>query len=319
MTTAVGRGVFVAVPSFNHAAFVERTLRSIFRQTLPPDVLLVIDDGSTDGSPGIIEKVLKDCPFPACEFIARGNRGLCRTLNEALERADTPFFAYLGSDDLWRPDFLARRTAFLAERPDAVLAYGHGAVIDPADRIIDSSENWGKYVDGDAVAMLLRGGAPLSPTVLYRTAVLARNGWNESAKLEDYELYLRLSAEGGFAFDPSPPLAAWRRHAANTSREAEFMLVETLRAQRLTAARLGLDVSSLARANAALSWTYAEQLSRHGARRRAFELARRNLTAAPDVASVLKMALRLTLPAAVIEKRRERRERDHAARYGTFS
>ncbi len=107
-----GREVFVVVPSFNHAPFVERTLRAIFRQTQAPKELLVIDDGSTDDSPRVIERVLKDCPF-ASELVVRGNRGLCRTLNEALERADTPFFAYLGSDDLWRPEFLARRTELL--------------------------------------------------------------------------------------------------------------------------------------------------------------------------------------------------------------
>lgn len=316
MTTA--GDLFVIVPSFNHARFVERTLRSIFRQTQNPGFLLVIDDGSDDDSPQVIERVLKDCPFSS-ELVVRENRGLCRTLNEALARADTPFFAYLGSDDLWRPEFLARRTELLEKRTGAALAYGHGAIIAPDDGIVDSSENWAKYVDGDPTAMLLRGGAPLSSTVLYRTAALKKiGGWNEEVALEDYELYLRLVGEGEFAFDAGPPLAAWRRHAGNTSREAEFMLAETLRAQRLTASRLGLDARALARANAELSWTYAEQLSRRGAHGRAFELARRHWRAAPDFVSVLKMALRLTLPATFIEKRRERRERDHAARFGTF-
>lgn len=313
-----GREVFVAVPSFNHARFVERTLGSIFNQTHAPKTLLVIDDGSTDDSPRVIERVLKDCPF-ASELVVRENRGLCRTLNEALAHATTPFFAYLGSDDLWRPEFLARRTELLEKRPAAALAYGHGAIVAPDDRIVDSSENWAKYIDGDPTAMLLRGGAPLSSTVLYRTAALQNvGGWNEDFALEDYELYLRLVGEGEFAFDAGPPLAAWRRHAANTSREAEFMLAETLRAQRLTASRLGLDAPALARANAELSWTYAEQLSRRGAHGRAFELARKHWRAAPDVVSVLKMALRLTLPATVIEKRRERREREHSARHGIF-
>lgn len=52
--------VSVVVPSFNHAPFVERTLRSIFRQTLLPRELFVIDDGSQDDSPRIIESVLQD-------------------------------------------------------------------------------------------------------------------------------------------------------------------------------------------------------------------------------------------------------------------
>src|SRR5258707_10657709 len=62
-TTQSEKLVSVVVPSYNHALFVESTLRSIFRQTLAPAQLLVIDDGSTDDSPYIIERVLRDCPF----------------------------------------------------------------------------------------------------------------------------------------------------------------------------------------------------------------------------------------------------------------
>ncbi|MCS7054106.1 MAG: glycosyltransferase family 2 protein, partial [Ignavibacterium sp.] len=99
----------VFVPSFNHSSFIEQTLRSIFHQTLPPKKLLVIDDGSSDDSPKVIEKVLKDCPFEHY-FIKRENRGLTKTLNEALSMLeDAEFFAYIGSDDIWFPEFLQKR------------------------------------------------------------------------------------------------------------------------------------------------------------------------------------------------------------------
>ncbi|HEX8292571.1 MAG TPA: glycosyltransferase family A protein, partial [Pyrinomonadaceae bacterium] len=116
--------VAVVVPSYNHAPYVAAALRSVLAQTLAPARLLVIDDGSRDGSPRVIEDVLKDCPFP-CELIARENRGLCATLNEGLSKTEGAYFAYLGSDDLWLPDFLAARVALLEARPRAVLAYGH--------------------------------------------------------------------------------------------------------------------------------------------------------------------------------------------------
>src|SRR2546423_12458147 len=54
--------VSVVVPSHNHASFVEKCLRSIFQQTQQPAELVVIDDGSSDESARIIERVLKDCP-----------------------------------------------------------------------------------------------------------------------------------------------------------------------------------------------------------------------------------------------------------------
>src|SRR5690242_19431645 len=88
--------VSVDVPSYNHAQFVAMTLRSIMKQSCVPAELVVIDDGSTDDSPGTIEQTLKECPFP-CELIVRSNRGLCATLNEGLERTAGDYFAYLGS------------------------------------------------------------------------------------------------------------------------------------------------------------------------------------------------------------------------------
>src|SRR3712207_5703987 len=116
--------VFVLVPSYNHAPFIEKCLRSIIEQTAEPRKLLVIDDGSTDGSAEIIQRVLHDCRFE-CELIVRENRGLCRTLNEGLARSDGKYFAYLGSDDYWLPDFLKARVELLEQRSRAVLAYGN--------------------------------------------------------------------------------------------------------------------------------------------------------------------------------------------------
>src|SRR3712207_6667375 len=124
-----GGRVAVVVPSYNHAPFVAAALRSVFAQTRAPARLLVIDDGSRDGPPRVIGEALKDCPFP-CELIARGNRGLCATLNEGLAKTEGEYFAYLGSDDLWLPGFLEARAAQLEQRPSAVLAYGHAYLVD---------------------------------------------------------------------------------------------------------------------------------------------------------------------------------------------
>lgn len=318
VAAASAAGVFVVVPSYGHARFVARTLRSIFRQTQPPTRLLVIDDASPDDSAHVIAETLAECPFP-CEFIVHPvNRGLCATLNEALSRCDAPYFAYLGSDDLWLPDFLAARTAMLAARPAAVLAYGHALVVNAADDIVDDTRWWARYADGDARAMLLRGGAPMSSTVLYRTAALTRFGWNEQARLEDYELYLRLCRVGDFALDAAAR-AAWRRHGCNTSRDADFMLTETLAAQARAAAWLGLSEAERRRAEAELTWTYAEAFARAGARRQAAALAWSNWTGAPDWRARLKMTLRLLLPAAVERRRQSLRAAVMARRCGNVA
>ena len=139
--------VSVVVPSYNHARFVEKCLRSIVKQSIQPLELLVIDDGSSDNSVRIIERTLKDCTF-ACDLVTCPNRGLSATLNEGLQRSRGEYFAYLGSDDLWLPQFLSARAELLSAQPNAVLAYGNAYSIDDADRIIDCTTDWAGYVDG---------------------------------------------------------------------------------------------------------------------------------------------------------------------------
>ena len=305
------------MPSYNHAPFVAAALRSVFAQTHAPARLLVIDDGSRDGSPQIIEDVLKDSPFP-CELIARGNRGLCATLNEGLKQTEGAYFAYLGSDDLWLPDFLAARVRALEERPRAVLAYGHAYLIDERGAVYDCTLDWARYTDGDARAMLLEETyAPMSPTVVHRRAAVERHGWNERARLEDYELYLRLSADGEFAFDPRV-LSAWRRHGTNTSGDFVWMIEARLEAQRNAAPHLGLSPEQLERYQRALNFAGAEDLLRLGDKRAALKYLRRGLSGAPSPSALARVALRLLMPYSLIQRRNRRRQTTAAERYGSL-
>jgi alpha-1,3-rhamnosyltransferase len=306
--------VSVVVPSYNHASFVESTLRSIFRQTLAPTELLVIDDGSTDDSPRVIERVLRDCPFSS-ELIVRANRGLCATLNQGLVKTRGPYFAYLGSDDLWLPDFLAARVAALDSRAPAVLAYGHAFIIDQGNRIVDCTLDWAHYSDGDARAMLLQENiAPMSPTVLHRRAALERHGWNERARLEDYELYLRLSGEGEFAFDPKV-LSAWRQHGSNTSRDFVWMIEARLDAQRAVADELRISADELDHCQRRLKFAGAEDLLRLGDKKQSLTFLRQGWRSASLTARA-RIVLRLLTPYSLISGRKRRRQARAARQYG---
>lgn len=306
--------VTVVVPSYNHAPFVERALRSVFRQTLAPARLIVIDDGSTDGSPRIIESALAGSPIP-CEFIARPNRGLCATLNEALALSSTRYFAYLGSDDLWLPGFLEARLALLEARPRAALAYGHCLLVDESDDVIDCTADWASYADGDARSMLMSTTAPMSPTVVHRREALARYGWREGARLEDFELYLRLSKDHEFAFDPRP-LSAWRLHGENTSRDQQLMLEEQLAALERTLPGLGITPGEMERLKMRISFSRAEDFLRLGDKRGALRLLRASLPGGASARSLARVIFRLALPYSLFRLRKRSTRRRAAARYG---
>lgn len=308
--------VSVVVPSHNHAPFVAATLRSIMKQTLLPAKLLVIDDGSVDDSPLVIERALNDCPFPA-ELIARENRGLSATLNEGFRRTHGDYFAYVGSDDLWLPDFLKARVDLLEARPAAVLAYGHTYFVDEQNAIIDSTADWADYADGDAREMLLQTTAPMSPTVLYRRNALERERWNEESRLEDYELYLRLSAAGEFAFDPQI-LSAWRRHRANVSWDQTLMLEEQLRAQREAALGFGFTNEQVDRLQRTTRFARAEDFLRVGQKSEALGLIMKNLRGANSSRATARMLMRLLLPNSILRRRTRARQRKAHERYGNL-
>jgi alpha-1,3-rhamnosyltransferase len=309
--------VSVVDPSFNHARFVEKCLRSIFSQTLAPLELLVIDDGSNDGSPQIIEHTLEDCAFP-CELIVRANLGLSATLNEGLKHSRGKYFAYLGSDDLWFPEFLQSRVELLESRYQAVLAYGNAYSIDEQNRIIDCTTDWAAYVDGDAQQMLLSTLAPLSPTVLYRRNVLEDVGWNENSRLEDYELYLQLSVRGEFAFDRRV-LSAWRQHPSNTSLDLKMMMDEKLATQRRVAPEMGLSPEHLKNFQALAKFRSAQEFMREGQKLMALRMAGVNWTAIPSMREAVRMLAGLLTPTPVLQWNKARKRREAGQRYGSVA
>lgn len=307
--------VSVLVPSYNHAPFVERTLRSIFKQTRAPEKLIVIDDGSKDESAEIIERVLKDCPFDS-EFIERGNRGLSATLNEGFAKTHSEFFAYLGSDDVWLPTFLERRTEVLENRPKAVLAFGHAFLIDEGNWIIDRTDQWTTFADGDLLPHLLRGEIFSSPSVVYRSAALKTFAWNENSILEDYELYLKLSTLGEFALDDRDVLCAWRQHGWNVSGDFTKMLDEWTAAQNRVAGALKISGEELERIQTEMRFDNVSGVIRQGEKRKAFRLMRENISGAKSAFQIAKTAFRLAVPRPLFEWNRRRKRRRAMAKYG---
>ena len=306
--------VFVVVPSYNHARFVEKCLRSIIGQTLRPKKLLVIDDGSTDGSPAVIEKVLNDCPF-ASELIARENRGLCATLNQAHALSSGEYFGYLGSDDLWLPEFLEKQTTLLTERTKAVLAFSHAYLIDENDNITGSTADWTAFADGDLLPLLMQGVVFSSPGVLYRRSALENQEWNEASRLEDYEMYLRLAAYGDFARN-TQALCGWRQHGENASSRLPVMFGEMVATQTRLAPEFGVDADELDWMQKQMKFAAVENFVRHGFRSEGVRLFFDNIGGANSVTQIAKTAFRLAVPQSLFQWNRRQKRAAAAKRLG---
>jgi hypothetical protein len=165
--------------------------------------------------------------------------------------------------------------------------------------------------------MLLQTTAPMSPTVVYRRAALENERWNESSRLEDYDLYLRLCSAGEFAFDPRI-LSAWRRHGSNISGDQNLMLEEQLRAQRAAAIRFGLTEKEIATLQTITRFNRAEDFLRVGDKTQALRLLANNWRGARAPRPLARMLTRLLLPRILMRRHARRRERKARQRYGSL-
>jgi glycosyltransferase involved in cell wall biosynthesis len=110
----------VIVPTFNGERYLEQALRSALNQTLPPFEVIVVDDGSTDGSPEIAESF----GHPV-RCIRQTNMGVARARNRGLSVATGEFIAFLDHDDLWPRTKLEVQVAALHANPDVGIVSGH--------------------------------------------------------------------------------------------------------------------------------------------------------------------------------------------------
>jgi glycosyltransferase involved in cell wall biosynthesis len=213
--------VSVVIPSFNHAAFVTQAIDSVLDQTITSVELIVVDDGSTDGSPDIIRAHLeaRDGPIPV-RFEARENRGIIRILNEALAGVNGKYFAVLGSDDLWAPSKLERQVQAMESAGDHVAAgFSDCWVIDGQGRRRGRMGLQFPFRGGDIYRdlVLLRFFPPAPTSVFLRQAIVDVGGYNERATVtEDVDLWYRVARSYEVAY-VDEPLASYRVHLDNVS------------------------------------------------------------------------------------------------------
>ena len=183
--------VSVVVPTYERRDLVVRAVRSVLAQTHRDFELIVVDDGSTDGTEGALRGL-----DPRLRYLWQENRGVAAARNAGLELARGEIVAFLDSDDRWLPHHLATVTEMLARHPQAVLAttsprFRVAGREDPSrTRLIDPlplalGENFVGYPSGVAVR---------------RDAVLAAGGFDERLRVcEGFDLALRMAVQGSFA------------------------------------------------------------------------------------------------------------------------
>ena len=191
--------VTAIVPAFNMERYIEEALLSAVDQTYPHLEILVIDDGSTDNTKAIIERIAKD--HSKVRLISTANAGVAAARNLGIEMARSLYVAFLDADDLWHPLKIERQVAALA-------AHGHSAewgacytlyrMIDALDHVLGdgpASNERGDFFDEHLVCNPVGNGSNL---MVRRDLALAVGGFNPDyarrgiGGCEDLEFQLKL-------------------------------------------------------------------------------------------------------------------------------
>jgi len=219
-------------------AFVATALASILRQTLTDFECVVIDDGSSDNTPALLEHAASQ--DRRLRLVRQPGSGLVAALNLGCSLARAPLIARMDADDVALPDRLERQLERLSRQPSLVVLGAAALFVDAQDRPLPADPTLtGPLALSRALA---RGDCPLiHPTVVMRRAAFEAAGGYRAciAHAEDYDLWLRL-AERGDLDNLAEPVLRYRRHPQQVSiRHYAEQAVSNLAARASARARRG--------------------------------------------------------------------------------
>ncbi len=204
--------ISVVMPNYNGAKYLAEAIASVLAQTYGDFELLVLDDGSTDGSVAIA----RGFDDPRVKVHALEHAGLAATLNRGIALAQGALIARMDSDDIARPNRFALQVAYLDAHPEVALVGGQVRLLFADGRVAEAETV--PCNSAQLAPTLLDSCCIYHPTVMVRTEVLrAVGGYRSSfSRAEDYDLWLRLVDVAPLANLPEVVLD-FRRHGESVS------------------------------------------------------------------------------------------------------
>lgn len=203
--------ISVIMPVYNAQDFLVDAIDSILDQTFTDFELICVDDGSTDGSYGILRE------YGLCDervrVISRVNTGIVGALNDGLAIARGHFIARMDADDTCRQDRFEKQIAYLDQHPQCVAVGSWITRTDPYGSPAGTQEPPLTHDEIDQGLLIADGSVLVHATLMLRhDALLAIGGWDSRYDwVEDLDLFLRLAEHGPLANLPEY-LYAYRRH-----------------------------------------------------------------------------------------------------------
>jgi glycosyltransferase involved in cell wall biosynthesis len=235
--------VSVIIPTYNCEQFLGRTIDSALRQTYRDFEIILVDDGSTDGTQSLVAGYGK-----AVCYVYQPNQGASAARNTALSRASGEFIAYLDADDLWMPEKLARQVEFLDAHPSCGFVHTEVSVIDEQDTVMHArfNQETNRLVpQGRCIRDILRRSHIQTLTVVERRTAFDRVG-NFDLRLPVAQDYLHwiLIVLSGYEVGYLPdPLGQYRRRAGSLMSSERRLLGDFAKIYEIVLTEHGLEQS----------------------------------------------------------------------------
>jgi glycosyltransferase involved in cell wall biosynthesis len=209
--------VSVVTPSFNQAAYLEQTIRSVLQQDYPALEYLLVDGGSTDGSLDIIRKYAHRFAW----WVSEKDSGQAEAINKGFSHARGEILAWLNSDDYYLPGAVSAAVATFAAHPQAVLVYGNMLAVNARGEIINHLRYRQLRLE-DLLAFEIIG----QPAVFIRRSAFEKAGGLDATFhfLLDHLLWIKIAQQGEIVHvEQTWAAARYHQMAKNIARPLEFV------------------------------------------------------------------------------------------------
>lgn len=223
--------VSVIVPCYNTAGMVADTLDSIFAQTYRDFEVIVINDGSPDTVE--LEKVL--APYrPDIRYIVKENGGLASARNAGIAIARGELVAFIDSDDLWVPEYLAFQVAQLDANPDADIVYPNTVYFGEGENGTRLGRPMSAPMPEVTFTRLVTEECAVVVACLARKAAVVRAGLfdEQLRRCEDFDLWLRCVKSGAHIIYHHQPLVRYRIRRGSLSADTASMTASAAKVLR---------------------------------------------------------------------------------------
>lgn len=206
--------ISIIIPVYNAEKYIAETVETVRGQTYPNWELLLVEDGSTDGSRQVLRELLQKRPDERIRLLEKENEGAAKARNTGLQAAQGRYVAYLDADDLWQEEKLERQLAFMKKQKAAFSFTGY----EFADK---EGRGTGKIVKVPAslsYRQALKNTTIFTSTVMFDTELIRKEQLLMPViKSEDTALWFRILREGYTAYGLNENLVRYRRTGGSLS------------------------------------------------------------------------------------------------------